>query len=294
MIIFGIKGGFGNQLFQFATGYYLALVNNTELKLDLAFFKQDKYADAWRLNMLNVEYLEANNLEIKKIRNCTSSKGILFKIITKLGFRSKYNKKSHIHDSFGHKPSEKILKATDNIYIDGWCVKRDYFDSIRDELLKIYTPRYKFSNVANQIQDRILKTNSVSIHIRRGDYIGNPVFNNLELDYYMDAINLLNKKIKNLTFFVFSNDIDWCKGNIHIKNIEFVENITNNSDIEDFFLMSKCKHNIIANSSFSWWAAYLNNNLNKFVIAPRKWYKDEKFQKSYMRNSFNPNEWITI
>lgn len=128
------------------------------------------------------------------------------------------------------------------------------------------------------ISDEIRKTNSVSLHIRRGDYITSKITNKFHgtccLGYYKKAMKLINKKVKNPKYFVFSDDIYWVKKNLEIKNAFYVDDNVGDKSYIDMQLMSMCKHNIIANSSFSWWAAWLNNNPNKIVIAPKKWFND--------------------
>ena len=125
--------------------------------------------------------------------------------------------------------------------------------------------------------NQIRISNSISVHIRRGDYINNlktsAVHGNLKLDYYKKAIHLIHGQFKNSIFFFFSDDIDWVKNNFNEKNFHFVENNYNdlNLPFKDLLLMKNCKHNIIANSTFSWWGAWLNENSNKIVFAPEYW-----------------------
>ena len=139
----------------------------------------------------------------------------------------------------------------------------------------------------NEKYKSLFNKNTVSLHIRRGDYV-NLSDHHLLLDisYYKNAVNMF-KNIEKVV--VFSDDIEWCKENLDIKNTEFIENET---DIVDLYLMSQCTHNIIANSSFSWWGAWLNKNDNKKVIAPKKWFGPK-------RNDLNdkdiiPETWIRI
>lgn len=119
---------------------------------------------------------------------------------------------------------------------------------------------------------------SVSLHIRRGDYLTaeNSIFQNIcTPTYYKNAVSYMNSNVVNPYYFIFSNDIEWCKNNLNLDNITFVDwNIGVNS-YKDMQLMSLCKHNIIANSSFSWWGAWLNNNPNKVVCVPKRWYNNK-------------------
>ncbi|HOV15035.1 MAG TPA: alpha-1,2-fucosyltransferase, partial [Spirochaetota bacterium] len=148
----------------------------------------------------------------------------------------------------------------------------------------------KAINISNQIKN----SNSVSIHVRRGDYVGNIKTLNFhgvcEIDYYIDAINSIKQKVQNPLFFIFSDDIEWCKNNIKDENSIFID--FERDDYVDMYLMTVCKHNIIANSSFSYWAAYLNQNFDKIVIAPKKWFKDDNQNKR--TEGLIPEKWIRI
>ena len=143
-------------------------------------------------------------------------------------------------------------------------------DKTNEELLK------QILEILNEIEN----SNSISIHIRRGDYMSPENYNMYGCiatpTYYKKAIKVIEEKVENPTFFVFSNDMDWVKKNIQINSRVFYIDINSgNGSYKDMQLMSNCKHNIIANSSFSWWGAWLNENKNKIVIAPKKWINRE-------------------
>ncbi|MEI6553564.1 MAG: alpha-1,2-fucosyltransferase, partial [bacterium] len=137
-------------------------------------------------------------------------------------------------------------------------------------------------------------SNSISIHIRRGDYISNQEANNFHgscsIDYYTEAINIIKGKVSNPIFFVFSDDIAWVKENLKSDIVATWVSEYNLDNTEDLLLMSFCKHQIIANSSFSWWGAYLNRNINKIVIAPKKWIAN----KGYNTDEITPSSWIKL
>lgn len=140
----------------------------------------------------------------------------------------------------------------------------------------------------------IKDTESVSIHFRRGDYVTNKSYLVLDLKYYYNAVELIRSKLKNPNFYIFSDDIDWVKRNFKNKlksKITFQD--CNLSNIEDLMLMSNCKHNIIANSTFSWWGAWLNKNLDKIVIAPSKFFKDDIYNTN-LKSTYYPQNWIII
>ena len=192
-------------------------------------------------------------------------------------------------------PKKTIVRVNDNFifksinyneeydyYLDGfWQCERYFQDAqlkIREELTPSKEKLLEFR--------QIISTNSVSLHIRRSDYLTSNGFHPVQtLEYYKNAINKIGK-YENL--YVFSDDIYWCKNNLEFKNMVFVEGKTN---IEDLWLMSLCDHNIIANSSFSWWGAWLNNNPNKMVIAPKLWFGQHVNINS---GDIVPDEWIKL
>jgi hypothetical protein len=155
---------------------------------------------------------------------------------------------------------------------------------------------YQFPDLVSDknmmINDLIEKSNSVSIHIRRGDYINNPYWRSLlgdicDLDYYTTSINIITKTVENPSFFIFSDDIDWVKQNLKITDCFFIDWNSGNESYIDMQLMASCKHNIIANSTFSLMSAWLNKNPNKIVIGPSKWrnsYQDNSAQKFMNKN----------
>ncbi|MFH0972649.1 MAG: alpha-1,2-fucosyltransferase, partial [Patescibacteria group bacterium] len=186
----------------------------------------------------------------------------------------------------------EILKLKDDIFLDGYWQTEKYFKDIEDIIRSEFTLKTEYSNLNPELIAKISSCNSVSMHIRRGDYITNQNTNEFHgicfLDYYKKAINLIAEKFPNPTIFIFSDDLKWCKENIKIKYpIVFVKG---NKNYEDLIMMSKCSHNIIANSSFSWWGAWLNNNPNKIVIAPQKWLNNPNINYS----DIIPSTWIKI
>jgi hypothetical protein len=299
MIIIKLKGGLGNQMFQYACTKRLALKHNTELKVDLSFLNDPENNKppftkrVYELNKFKVDDRIATDEELSLFKNIIEIKykSRKNKILTVLK-KTKINPFSIvlIQDTSFHK---EILFLPDNVLLEGWFTDERYFIDVREELLRLYTPLIiddKFLPLMNSI----IENNSVSMHFRRGDYLTNKDSKNyhgmLTLDYYNKAIEIINKRVKNPKYFIFSNDIDWVKKNFK-PNVEIyhVENHPENDNCIDIYLMSLCKHNIIAHSSFSWWGAWLNKNKNKIVICPQRWTK--VVISSY---SINPKKWIKI
>lgn len=170
-------------------------------------------------------------------------------------------------------------------------ILRTYRSTILEDFTFINMPNKRNQSVLNMIDSK----NSISIHVRRGDYVSNAATNKYhglcDLGYYKKSIDYISKRVESPVYYIFSDDISWCKINLKIKgNVTYISHNNGDNSWEDMRLMSRCKHNIIANSSFSWWAAWLNTNLDKIVIAPRNWYKD------LPRNMTDiiPSSWLTV
>jgi hypothetical protein len=177
-------------------------------------------------------------------------------------------------------------------YFDGYWQNEKYFVDIREELLETFKIADTPSEPCSSYMDMIKRKNAVSIHIRRGDYAENPkvkkIHGVLSRDYYTEAIRLIKQQKPEPVFFFFSDDIEWCKLNLPESGV-FVENT---SDLEDLYLMSLCKNNIIANSSFSWWGAWLNEDPEKIVVAPRQWFADTGLNE--IASEICPSSWIRL
>ena len=301
MIITKLQGGLGNQMFQYATGRHLAHLNNTELKLDISAYNNQSKNDTPRkysLGNFNIKENFSTKKDNKEIGlpNMTT-KNIFLRIYRKF-FRDLETKKpiyerALINEQyFGFCPD--ILKLKENAYLSGNWQSEKYFSDITDIIRKDFSIKNESSAYKQMGQQILSASNPISLHIRRGDYVHNKITNQYHgvcsLDYYKKAIGIIKGKIENPTFFIFSDDIEWIKENLQTNSpIIFVSN-GKLKDYEELILMSKCKHNIIANSSFSWWGAWLNNNTNKIVIAPQKWFE------SLERTKDNPclKDWVKI
>lgn len=315
MIILNLKGGLGNQMFQYSFGRNLQETLNTELKFDVKFLNENlklQGGDArnYELCMFNIRENFASNEELMIFKNFkkypyTKNKYIR-KILTILrhhfGVYLMFDNSFVDEALFGNriiKPS----KFSNNLYIEGYWAKTVYIKSIWNYLKEEFSFKKPIAKDLIIPLKHISETNSVSIHVRRGDYItdlkANKIFGVLDVSYYYNAINhLINRlEIKNPVFYVFSDDINWCKKNLNLNKYDhyFVENNFGKRNLEfDFRLMKSCKHNIIANSTFSWWAAFLNDNKDKIVIAPRIWYAEDKKQINFERGDFIPDSWTKI
>jgi hypothetical protein len=222
------------------------------------------------LDYFNIDYEIASKDEILQLAD--NSLALKNRIKRKIFGR----KKTYIHEKQYYKYMPEIL-LMDNVYLDGYWQSDKYFCDMKDEI--VHTLKFReFMDIKNiQISSEMNCCTSVSIHIRRGDYIEryNNQFGNIcTLDYYKKAMNYFNNKYTNVIFYVFSNDVDWVKQNMMSENIKIIDWNNGYKRQDDMQLMTMCKHNIIANSSFSWWGAWLNTNPQKEVIAPNCWIND--------------------
>ena len=262
MIIIKIKGGLGNQLFQYAVGRALALHHRLPLKLDLTIFKTYKL-HRYLLDQFAIQADIATEDEIIKLKGRNN---VLFSALRKAGL---VKRKSYLKEKRSSYFDASVFK-NDDVYLDGYWQNELYFSDIREELLRDLISISSMSDLGVVYMEGIKKSNSVSLHVRRGNYLNLKNFNVLDINYYMKAVEYMRKNVEKPTFYIFSDDLEWCKNSLgFLDNCIFVD--STKTEIDDLKLMSFCKHNIIANSSFSWWGAWLNQNCKKTVIAPKGW-----------------------
>lgn len=256
MIIVRIVGGLGNQMFQYA--YAEALQQKGfDVQIDISKFKTYKLHGGYHLDKYNIDL---------------KTSGFIPTLLSLLKIKKNIKEKNLLFD-------ENLLKLSGNEFVKGYFQTEEYFTNIRDILLNQFVIKGNLSDTTIQYAKDIKNhKNSCSIHIRRGDFISdqkaNSVHGTCDLDYYQKAIDLVHSKFKETHFFIFSDDIPWAKTNLKIENTSYIDHKT--IPHEDIHLMSLCNHNITANSSFSWWAAWLNQHKNKTVIAPKKWFIDKE------------------
>lgn len=273
-----MSGGLGNQMFQYAFAKAYALKHNGQVALDLSFY-QDGHEKtkitprSFKLNQFrcDLEVTTSTPLWAKYYSSRVVRKlhDILFLPFI-LKDEEKGYRKSYIENFYRNK-----------LFI-GYFQSPQYLMAYRDILLKDFTPKSSLSDGYQPLLEQVRSSESVSLHVRRGDYLlshNNSIHGVLTLEYYQRAVDFVRSKTSAPTFFIFSDDIDWCKSNLKIESPTIFINPTadssDRSDIADLILMSNCKHNIIANSSFSWWGAWLNQDPNKIVIAPENWFADK-------------------
>jgi len=291
LIIVKLIGGLGNQMFQYALGLHLAMNNNSTLKFDIRGFKEYKLRN-YDLNRFNIQEHIATSKDLLGVF-LPSDKSI-YKIGKHL--RVKLDGVQQIQYIKEQKSDfePEIISLGDNIYLDGYWQSEKYFSDIENVIKKEFTVKTQPDPINASLIEEITDCESVSVHIRRGDYVSNPTTNQvhgfLGLEYYQRALNVMLEKINDPHFFVFSDDPEWAEQNIRTDApITYIKH-NGVKNYEDMRLMSTCKHHIIANSSFSWWGAWLASNENKIVIGPLKWFRDI----NYNDLDRMPESWLRI
>lgn len=289
MIIVEISGGLGNQLFQYAFGRTLALRNKCELKLDISSFENYEWHE-FSLNPFNIKQdiatkTERENLLGINLSVCKRIKRKLFK-----NQQSFIIENSLLFDA-------KYLEVKEPAYLKGYWQSEKYFSQFKNEIRNDLIIHVKPTIDNQNILDQIISCNSISLHIRRGNFVNDESVNKrhgtISLNYYKNAIKIINSKVSDPVYFIFSDDLLWVKTNFKIsEKLVFVDINDAKNDFQDLRLISNCKHHILANSTFSWWGAWLNTSPNKIVISPKSWFNDVTFNLQTL--DLIPPQWLRI
>lgn len=287
-IIVRLAGGIGNQIFQYATGRFLASSHNGELLLDDSLLRRRRSGVTIRDYALDVYDIHARKLlpreeSMLQLRVTPPFKYLFEAGILKSSFI--YYREPH----FEYDPN--LFHVPGNIIIEGYWQSERYFSTISDKLRQELQPVKPPPNYVQDLMKQIMKVNSVSLHVRRGDFVNNPhaAKNHVvcDLEYYKRAISIMADQVLNPVFYIFSDDPAWVEEKLHIRfPMVIVSNPQSIPSHEDLRLMSHCANHIIANSSFSWWGAWLNPKPDKIVIAPTNWFHNER-----NLNDLVPPEW---
>jgi len=273
MIIVKLKGGLGNQLFQYALGRRLTYFSSVQLKLDVSYYRTSKLR-SYGLDHLNIveNIATEDDLNAFGVVEGRDSRTIISKALER---RKPIHKRRRIDERLLAFDPE-ILSVSDNVYLDGDWASEKYFCEIAEVLRAELTPKLRLDKVNEEMASEIAGASSVSVHIRRGDYVTNPEINKVHgtcsLKYYNRCIGEIALKVRDPHFYVFSDDVQWTRKNLVIGHpVTYVDHNDKENDFKDLYLMSKCKHHIIANSSFSWWGAWLSTSKDHVVFATSRW-----------------------
>lgn len=296
MIIVRLQGGLGNQMFQYAFGKAYSILNNVELKFDITHLTA-KYRS--KRKIFRTYDLDIFDLDIKLAKKSEILKYTIPRINNKYIYHTLnfiYKSKNFIEEKTPFNFNDYYLKLGDNKYFSGYWQSYKYFSIINNFLKEKFRIKYTIQQNSEYLLQKIQESNSICLNYRRTDYINDKLLNTLVgekgREYYNNAINYITSKVTNPIFFVFSDDIEWCKKNVNLDFEKvFVEHEHSGIKYSNYFLlMYNCKHFIIPNSTFAWWAAWLSENENKIVIAPKRWVNFGSFNP----DDLFPVEWYII
>ena len=292
MIIVKIQGGLGNQIFEYAFGRAVQNEYGGKLLLDISSYKKDQHRDfkleKFQLNpdiivddsgKYNKYYGMKENLFIRIGAHYFPN--ILLKIGSKAGI--------YIWDKVDYK--KLILKKRKNILLQGYWQSEEYFKNISGKIRDEIKIKDKECLINDEIYEEINRTNAVCVHIRLTDFLSkkNDRFAQCTLAYYLKGVELIKKKVENPRFYIFTDDVKLAQSMFKFGSVPVFYISQKYTDIESFKLMSSCKYFIIANSTFSWWGAYLSEYQQKIVICPEKWFNDNTDIKYLL-----PKQWIKL
>jgi len=296
MIVSEVLSGLGNQMFQYAAARALALEKNTSLKLDRTWFDLDIEKQTPRNYGLDSFMLQADFIsesERKFFLNPYTG-GFLNRIALKWNslqpyYKQRVYKEPHFHFD------EHFFNATSNTYLIGYWQSEKYFSSYAQQIRNDFSFKNPLIGQNDYWSKLIQSNNAISLHVRRSDMVNNPevvkTHGSCGLDYYTAAADKIVEGLENPVFFIFSDEPDWCKANLKLEHpTHYIDNNVGDTAYCDLQLMSLCRHHVIANSSFSWWGAWLNPRSDKKVIAPKRWFADN----SKDTRDIIPAEWLRI
>lgn len=287
MIVFQAQGGLGNQLFQYAAARRLALYNQCSLVVDHHWFDHPRAGETQRsleLTRFPVVMRLATPWELLRWTPMRSKWSRYLKPLMPLKL---------IREQ-GYGINHSVLSATSNSYLTGFWQSEAYFADIRQQLLKELNPVAPPGPKDLVMMEQILTSDSISVHVRRGDYVtlsSASAYHGLcTLDYYRKAISYISERIDNPSLFIFSDDPEWTRANLQSPiPTYYVDHNSPELAFQDLRLMSLCQHHILANSSFSWWGAWLSNESDGIVIAPERWYAVDRPTPDLI-----PSRWIRM
>jgi hypothetical protein len=294
LIITHITGGIGNQMFQYAAGRALSLERKQPLRLDVSGFAGNGPHQGFELQRVFDCPVEiATQAEMRNILGWQSPARIR-RVLARPSLAGFCRDGFIVEPHFHYWPEIKNVSSAS--YLHGYWQSEKYFRQIASVILADFTFKIPFTSRNAELADHIKQVDAVSLHVRRGDYVRNEKTNArhglCSLQYYQAAIQNISEKVEQSHFFIFSDDIAWAKDNLSMDlPCQYVDLNRGAESYNDMHLMSVCRHHIIANSSFSWWAAWLNPDQEKIVVAPKKWFADEK--KLNIKDLF-PQGWVTL
>ncbi len=292
MLVSHILGGIGNQMFQFAAGRALSLNNDQKYLLDLSDFSDYRLHHGFELSrVFNVVTERAEASTLHRLLGWRENK-LARKVLRRRQFAGLRGKTFVVEPYFNY--WSDFFNLTGDCYLYGYWQSEQYFKAVEFVIRQDFTFREPLKEHNAELALEMATVQAVSLHVRRGDYVNNPKNHNImsvcDLEYYRLAINYIAFHVEQPVFYFFSDDMAWVKQNLPMEfPCVYIEHNGGAESYRDMQLMSLCRHHVIANSSFSWWGAWLNPNPEKIVIAPRKWFANGTNIKDLI-----PAGWITL
>lgn len=271
-----LQGGLGNQMFQYAAGRALAACHGTELVLDDTLLNGRRIGVTPRRLEVAQFPIAARLLSVPERRDIGRETSLVRRLLDRAGISAK---PPRVFRELNPRFREEFYSQPDMTILDGYWQSERYFCGIRAELLREFAVPIAAGSAQAQVRDEVRDSASVSVHVRRGDYVTNiraSAFHGvMDIAYYARALRLISDRVGRLRPFVFSDDPKWVSENLDI-GVQFV-NVSANGfrAVDELMLMRSCSHHVIANSSFSWWGAWLNSDPRKLVVAPKQWFRAE-------------------
>lgn len=294
MIIVKVCEGLGNQLFQYAFARSLQIKSDKKVLLDTSNYTDERFPLA-RTDVKRSYQLDHFKIRIEKVGKRDLQKYHFLIRKDKLGKWISVLAEHHLWmyqvviQDVPWEYRADYLHGVKNVYYRGWFQNPRYFTSIRKQLLKEIVPKHKIK-IAPELRNLLRADNVVAVHYRRGDY--KSINNCLPNDYYTRAMNYVEQIVENPQYLFFSDEILWVKEQMGSKkNFHYVNDYGKFEDYEELMIMSRCRNLIIANSTFSWWAAWLNTYDNKLVIMPQKWVHTKRWRDGSLEF---PKDWIKL
>lgn len=292
MIIANLIGGLGNQMFQYAVGRAISLEQGTALRLDVSGYEKYKLHHGFELQRIfNCPAEVASEMDMHSVLGWQSA-ATARKLLSRQGVAWLRSKAFVIEPHFQY--WQGITSVSNDCYLMGYWQSEKYFSIAEDQIRTDFSFKSPLQNKNAEIAQKILQGNAVSLHVRRGDYATNPqttaIHGLCTLDYYRQSIHYVAERVQQPNFFIFSDDIAWTRDNLNISHqCQYVDFNQGEESYNDMRLMSMCNHHIIANSSFSWWGAWLNPKHDKIVVAPKNWFADQTDARDLL-----PQSWIKL
>jgi hypothetical protein len=292
MIIVRLFGGLGNQMFQYATGRALSISHGVPLFLDAGSFKEHGQHQGFELNRLfHAQSEVASNDMVREFIGWRGSKFIRRFMSSSL-LRNMFRGRIVVEPYFHYWPG--IQQVSPPCYLSGYWQSAHYFNPIESVLRDDFHFQQPLAGRNLELSKRIATQHAVSLHVRRGDYFSNPkafaTHGVCSVSYYQSAVDYVAHRIKEPHFYVFSDDPEWVRSNMRMDHPHtFVDHNRGADSYNDMRLMSICRHHIVANSSFSWWGAWLNTNSKKIVVTPKKWFVNNTNTKDLI-----PEHWVSL